>query len=511
MSSALIRTSAGAVAALAAGLSAAAAVRAARHVPARAFHSTGPEGGGEVVILPGRGGPPRLEPDPAARRTYAEHLAALIRHPTIAQPDHAGTDPAPFHALQATMRDLFPALHDRLELERIGPHGTGLLFRWPGSDADLATEPLVLMAHQDVVPTEGQAWDVDPFAGVVTDGRVTGRGAIDDKGALLTILEAVEGLLARNFIPRRDVYLALGDCEETAGPTAAEMARLLRERSIRPWMVLDEGGAVVDGGVLPGVATPAAMIGVAERGILDVRLTTRDAGGHASTPPRNGATTRLARALVAIEKRRFPARLPEPALEMLATLGRHAPFGARLLYANVDVLARPLAVALTRLGPETAAMARTTVAATRLTGSPAANVLATEATAALNIRLAVGTTSADAVAHLRRAIADESVAVEVVDVTEPSPVSPTDDDRWGALEHLVAQVFPDAVAAPYVQNGATDSRRFATWCEHVYRFAPLRMSDADRARLHAANESVSVVTLAEGVDFMTRLIEEVAG
>ena len=120
-------------------------------------------------------------------------------------------------------------------------------------------------------------------------------------------------------------------------------------------------------------------------------------------------------------------------------------------------------------------------------------------------------TSADAVAHLRRAIADESVAVEVVDVTEPSPVSPTDDDRWGALEHLVAQVFPDAVATPYVQNGATDSRRFATWCEHVYRFAPLRMSDADRARLHAANESVSVVTLAEGVDFMTRLIEEVAG
>lgn len=289
MSSALIRTSAGAVAALAAGLSAAAAVRAARHVPARAFHSTGPEGGGEVVILPGRGGPPRLEPDPAARRTYAEHLAALIRHPTIAQPDHAGTDPAPFHALQATMRDLFPALHDRLELERIGPHGTGLLFRWPGSDADLATEPLVLMAHQDVVPTEGQAWDVDPFAGVVTDGRVTGRGAIDDKGALLTILEAVEGLLARNFIPRRDVYLALGDCEETAGPTAAEMARLLRERSIRPWMVLDEGGAVVDGGVLPGVATPAAMIGVAERGSS---TSASPPATPAATPPRRPETGR---------------------------------------------------------------------------------------------------------------------------------------------------------------------------------------------------------------------------
>lgn len=503
------RAAASLAAGSAATLAAVATLRAVRHRPLQPQPAAGPpEASTAPVDAAGR---------PLATRTaeeLADRLLQLCRHATVAAADHAHTDPDPFRELQETMAGLYPLLHARLELERLGPHGTGLLFRWPGSDASLASSPLLLMAHQDVVPVEGQEWSVDPFAGAVSDPpelRVTARGTLDDKGPLLTILEGVELLLDHGFTPRRDVYLLFGDCEETAGVTAQAAADLLRERGITPWLVLDEGGAVVEPGVLPGVGRSAAMIAVAEKGILDLRLATSDPGGHASTPAKDGATSRLARAILRLERHPFPSRLPEPTMHMLHTLGRHAPLPGRLLYANVRPLAPLVTAALNALGPETAAMARTTVAVTQLTGSPASNVLATSATATLNLRLAVGTTVADAVDRVTRVVADPSVDVTVLSSTPPSRVSRVDDDRWELLSRLVTEVFPDAVAAPYVQNGATDSRRFSPWCDHVYRFAPLRMSGAERARLHAADESIAASTLPEGVRFMARLVQEVAG
>lgn len=265
----------------------------------------------------------------------------------------------------------------------------------------------------------------------------------------------------------------------------------------------------MDAGVLPGLHQPAAMIAVAEKGIATVRLSTTDPGGHASTPHRRGATARIARAIVRLERRPFPARLDETTRQMIATLGAHAHGPLRSIYERVNPLSPAFARLLVALGPETAATVRTTVAVTQLAASSASNVLATEAEAVLNVRLDTATTMADAVAHLRRAIADPSITVTVEDVTEASRVSRTDDDRWALLLRLVGEVFPDGIAAPYVQNGATDSRRFSPWCDHVYRFAPLRLSDADRARIHAADEQVAIATLAEGVRFVTRLIEEV--
>ena len=434
----------------------------------------------------------------------AARLARLVAHPTIAQRDPTATDPAPFEALHATLAELYPLLHERCELTRVGRHG--LLFRWPGTDAD--AQPLLLMGHQDVVPVTGQDWTSDPFVAVVRDGKLVGRGTLDDKGMLLTIAEAVEGLLASDFTPARDIWLLFGDDEEVAGTTAQKASDLLRARGVRPWLVLDEGGAVVDGGVLPGVATPAAMVAVAEKGLATLRLTTADAGGHASTPHRGGATARIARAVLRLERRPFPARLAAPTRAMLTTLGAHATGPLRPLYTRADALAPAFARILIAAGPETAAIARTTLAVTQLTGSPASNVLATRAEAVLNLRLDTRTTVADAVAHVRRAIGDRSIEITVEDATEASRVSRTDDDRWALLVRVIGEVFPDVVASPYVQNGATDARRFSPWCDHVYRFAPLRMSDADRARLHAADEQVAVATLAEGVRFVTRLVEE---
>ncbi|MFV0451031.1 MAG: M20/M25/M40 family metallo-hydrolase [Propioniciclava sp.] len=434
--------------------------------------------------------------------TLTENLRRLIACPTVADRDPALTDPAPFTALHSTLAELYPHLHDTCELTPVGAHG--LLFCWRGTTDHDA--PLVLMAHQDVVPAD-QDWTSPPFAATVVGGHLVGRGAVDDKGALLAVCEAVEGLIARGHRPRRDVWLLFSADEEVDGGSAREAATLLRRRGIVPWLVLDEGGAVIDPGAVPGVGVPAAMIGIAEKGTLTLRLSTVDEGGHSSVPRRGGATARIARAVGRLDRTTFPAHLDTPTRAMLLTLGRHARGGYQALYARTDTWAPVIAEILARISPETAATVRTTIAVTQLEGSPAANVLPTRAAATVNVRLSATTTVAAALARLSRAVADRSITAEIIEATEASAVSTVDDDRWALLVKVAGEAFPDAVAAPYTQNGATDSRHFARWCRHVYRFAPLRMSDEDRGRIHGADERVSTATLAEGVHFMTRLIE----
>lgn len=455
-------------------------------------------------------------PDPALTQLAADDLSEFIQCATVSAPDQR--DESTFEALHAVIDQRFPLLTQELETIKFGR--SGLMYRWAGADVEAGSagivgntadhNPLVLMAHQDVVPiAEPAAWEGDPFSGENDGQRIYGRGALDDKGALVTILRAVETLLEQGFSPARDIYLCLGDEEEVAGSTATHMAAHFEKNGITPFLILDEGGAVVDPGALPGVPTSAAMIGVAEKGILDVRLTAKSAGGHASTPPKNGATTRIARAILRIEKTPFPGALPDATKSMMAELGRHAPGALRLIYANVDALSAPLTKALQLAGPETAAMTRTTAAVTQMSGSPASNVLAETATATVNLRLAVGTTSADAVAHLRRVIDDDLIDLDIIEVTEPSPVSSVDNQAFALLKAAARYAFPDAVPAPYIQNGATDARRFAHLSDSVYRFAPLRMNRADRDAIHAANESVQINTLGEGVEFMMELISSV--
>lgn len=455
-------------------------------------------------------------PDPVLTQLAADDLTALIQCATISA--ESQRDPQTFGALHAVIDQRFPLLTQTLEVTRFGRDG--LMYKWAGtSKTDAGTpgivekqdlNPLVLMAHQDVVPiAEPAAWNHDPFAGENDGERVHGRGAIDDKGALAVTLRGVETLLEQGFTPHRDIYLCFGDEEEVAGDTATQMAEWFKTQGITPFLVLDEGGAVVEPGSLPGVPTWASMIGVAEKGLMDVQLTATAEGGHASTPPKNGATTRIARAAMRIEKNPFPGALPEATRLMLSELGRYAPASMRMIYANVDALSGPLTKALQLAGPETAAMTRTTAAVTQLSGSPASNVLAETATATVNLRLAVGTTSADAMAYLRRVVDDDSIEMEILTVTEPSRVSRVDNRAFELLTGAARFAFPDAVPAPYIQNGATDARRFAPLSDAVYRFSPLRMTRADRNALHAANESVLVSTLGEGVEFMMELISTV--
>ncbi|KAA1419784.1 M20/M25/M40 family metallo-hydrolase [Mumia zhuanghuii] len=431
--------------------------------------------------------------------TAAENLSALIGCRTVSSRDADGSDPAEFERFRTTFAGLYPRLHADLELTRFGG---GLLFCWRGASSE---RPVVLMAHYDVVPVVPEDWDRDPFSGEIADGAVHGRGALDDKGHLVAVAEAVESLLADGFTPAHDVYLCFGDTEEISGETAEDIANHLAAQGVRPWLVNDEGGAVVQG-AFPGVKVPTAMVGVSEKGIVDVVLETTAPGGHASTPARNGATARLARAIVRIDDHPFPARLSAPVVQMLEAIAPHTPPPLRQLLANADRFNRPVAQILAKVGVETAAVVRTTTTTTQLSGSPGANVIASRAWANVNIRIAVGETVASVVERIRSVVADGSVSISVREGMDPSPVSRTDNDACALLSDTITATYPDAAVVPYVQNGATDSRHFAVHTDAVYRFSPFMMSREQRDSIHTANEYLRIEDLERGVAFFRTLL-----
>lgn len=438
------------------------------------------------------------EPEPS--RAVAK-LQALVRIPTVSTRDPALVDTAAFDDFVAELARQFPVLHETLELTRIHTHG--LLFHWPGASDE---RPVVLMAHLDVVPVEG-TWQHPPFSGEIVDGQIWGRGTLDDKGSLVAICEAVETLLEQGFTPDQDVWLSFGCDEEVSGEAAPLAVEELVRRGVRPWFVLDEGGAVASE-AFPGVAAPIGVIGLTEKGNTSVELRVEGRGGHASTPARMGPTARIARAIVRLDRAPMAPRTPDPTIELFRRMAPHGPLALRPVFANAARIKPLLTRALLAAGPETSAMTRTTFAVTTLSGAPALNVIAATAKAGVNIRIMVGDTIADVLAHLRTVIADDEVHLDVIESCEPSPVSPM-DDAFALLESTITEVFPDAVPAPYVMMAATDSRFFTGICERVYRFAPFRMTKAQRQAIHSYDEHLGVDAFVDGVRWYLRLIERI--
>ncbi len=439
-----------------------------------------------------------LDADGAAAR-----LAELIRIPTVSHRDRSAVDEGAFADFRARLAELYPRTHAVLEREQLGDGA--LLYRWRGTTDE---PPLVLMAHYDVVPVTGQDWSRDPFSGLIEDGVVHGRGAIDDKGSLVAILEAVEALVTTGFTPRRDVWLSFGDDEEVTGTGAQLAVAAFTERGIRPWAVLDEGGAVVRG-MFPGVPGQVALVGLAEKGHLHAELVASDPGGHASAPVPGGAPAQLARAILALETRPFPARLHDVVLGMVDAAGRHAAGPLRGVFAHAGSLRPLLAAVLSRAGREANALVRTTVAVTTLEGSNASNVLATTARAGLNVRIALGETVESTVDRLRRVIDDPRVELRVLSGSDPSPVSRTDNEAYALVAAAAQAAYPDAAVAPYLMVQASDSRHFSQICDSVYRFMPFDVTREELSALHAADERISIAALHRGAGFVRHLVRSV--
>jgi carboxypeptidase PM20D1 len=402
-----------------------------------------------------------------------------------------------FAAFEALLAEQYPRTHARLGLERITDRG--LLYHWKGAAAD---RPIVLMAHYDVVPAD-ESWD--PFGGVIADGAVHGRGTLDDKGPLLVILEAIENLIADNVTPAQDIYLSFGGNEESYGTGAKAIAAEFESRGIVPWLVVDEGGAVVDA-PLRYLPVQAAMVGVGEKGVMSVRLSVAADGGHASAPPARPPASRLARAVLRLERNPFPIRMPKPFRQMIARFEPHVSARHRLPLRLLRLLHGPAARIHAAQGGEAAALMRTTIVTTMLDGGTAPNVLASSLTAVLNIRIAQGETVRSVVETIRKTIADDEVVIDIEEANEPSALSPTDNAQFALITDAVEAAYPGTVTAPYVMMAATDSRHFHRFAPAVYRFAPLAMTAEQRASIHGSGEYVTIDSLERGERFFQVLI-----
>lgn len=420
-----------------------------------------------------------------------------------------GVDAAVFGDMRRFIEATYPNVHAELTREVVGEHT--YFYTWPGTDPDAA--PLLLMAHQDVVPVEPgteEDWEQPPFSGALAGDHLWGRGAIDDKGSLIGILEAVEGLLEGGFAPGPTIHLLFGHDEEVGGTTgAAVIARKLASEGRRLGLVVDEGGAVVSG-LFPGVG-PLALIGIGEKASLDVEITAVGEGGHSSLPPPSTAVGRLAAAIRAIEEHPLPARLDvqRPFLEVLSgAIG-----GLRgVLLRNLTVSRRLVERLLSR-APHTNALIRTTAAATVIRGGVKSNVLPQEATATINFRILPGDTSAGVLDHVRSLVGD-SIRVRPVDFghgLDPGPLTPVDGAGFGHVAATASAVFPEATVAPWILLGATDSRYFVPISDAVCRFAPLTTSLADLDRIHGTGERLAVADAAGAVAFYRALISGYRG
>jgi carboxypeptidase PM20D1 len=463
-----------------------------------------------LVLNTARQGSHQLDVAPATplaldEQAAAARLAASIRLRTISGELAPGQNREQFDQLRDYLQQAYPRLHAALKREVVGDGA--LLYTWQGSDTQAL--PVLWMAHQDVVPVAAgteRNWTVPPFEGVVKDGYIWGRGAWDDKGNLCAQLEAIEALVASGFKPRRTVYLAFGDDEEVGGAHGAKaIAALLRTRGVRLDYVLDEGLLVTEG-MLIGLDRPAALIGIAEKGYLTLKLELDAVPGHSSMPPAQTAIGMMSAALVRLEKHQFPADLHGVAQETLETVAPEMHMFNRLALSNLWLF-KPLVERSLAAKPSTDAMLRTTTSLTMVHAGNKDNVLPGTIEATVNFRLLPGDTQAAVIRHVRSVLENDAIKITPGPSNEEaSPVSPTGGAPYQALNRTVRSVFTDAIVAPGLMIGASDSRHFAGLSDNVFKFTPVRATTEDLPRFHGTNERLSIKNYAEMIRFYHQLV-----
>lgn len=432
-------------------------------------------------------------------------LSDAVQVRTISFSDRALMDHGEFDRFHALLEKLYPLIHERLHKTTLGHN---LLYLWKGAETaggNIVKKPVALMSHMDVVPAGDEGWEHPPFSGAIADGHVWGRGSIDMKFGLITILEAIEEMLEAGFVPSRDIYV-ISTCDEEAGDKGgiSGIADLLGSAGVRLDWVLDEGG-VVGEGIMEGMDRPLAVVGVAEKGYLDLELSVEMEGGHSSAPGRATSIGVLSKAITQVEARQMPSRIASPVREFFQQVSPHFGPAKRLVFRNPALFA-PLIRRVMLSSPETAAMIRTTTAPTMVSGGVKPNVLAARASAVINFRLLPGDTTQDVVRHVTNAVGDSRVNVKVLTESPASTVSPMDGPGFELIEQCILEHYPDAIVTPYLVMGGTDSKILEPLASGVYRFTPCRLAKKDIARMHGVNERVSVEDIETAVKFFRSII-----
>ena len=427
-------------------------------------------------------------------------LQALVRCKTISNHDPALEDEAEFEKLISLLPELYPSVFKTCEFNRMPDRG--LLFKWTGKTPG---DPAVMMSHYDVVPVNEDGWEKPPFEGILEDGVLWGRGTLDTKGTFNSVLFAADHLIAQGFVPEHDVYFAFSGGEEVNGSGALHIVNWFQEQGITPSLVLDEGGAVVEN-VFPGVNVPCGMVGIAEKGMINVQYTVQSGGGHASAPPVKTPLTTLASVCRKVVEHPFKMAINKPAALMFDTLARHSSFLYKLIFSNLWCFKPVLDLICRMSGGEMNALVRTTTAFTQAEGSMARNVIPAQAHLVCNMRLSPSDSVDSAVAYLQKVVNDPQVEITVLESNEPSPISETDCAGFEKVADAVAETWKGCVVTPYIMVQCSDSRHYRDLTRHVYKFSAMDLTAEERRTIHGNNERIRLETIQKSVEFYIRLL-----
>ena len=436
-------------------------------------------------------------------------MSDAVKYKTISFGRDKPTSSKELIAFHQFLADKFPLVHRSLKREVVNKYS--LLYTWQGSTPQ--EKPVLFLGHLDVVPvipgTEGD-WKQPPYAGVVADGYIWGRGTLDNKVNIIGILEAAENMLRADVQPQRTIYFAFGHDEEQGGIDGAlEMSKLLESRGVEAEFLIDEGGLVTSG-VVPGVDVPLAIIAPAEKGIVTLELKARGAGGHSSVPPKQSSIGILAAAIANLEANQFPRDFSHTQ-QFLESVADEMGLVNRMVMKNLWLF-KPVVMASLANDAQAQAGMRTTTAATVISGGIKANVLPIDATAKVNFRILPGETPDTVRQRVIDVIDDARVSVDFDTSGQrgmgPSPVSPTEGYGWDQITSAIRDTAaPERIViTPRLLVAATDTRHYRNLTSNHYRFTYMALPVGDLGTIHGTNERIGVKTLNDTVRFFHRLM-----
>lgn len=432
-------------------------------------------------------------------------LQTLVKFKTVSSRNPELEDESQFEALTHALPSLYPNVFKVCEFKRMPERG--LLFLWHGSEPNTDTGASVLMSHYDVVDVDESAWEKPPFDGIIENGVLWGRGTLDTKATFNATLFAVDTLIGRGFVPKNDVYLAFSGNEEINGKGAPTIVDYFVQNNIKIGLVLDEGGAVCEN-VFPGVKRPCGMIGIAEKGMIDLEYKIKTNGGHASSPKPRSSIGYLSKACTRVEKHPMKMKISDPVARMFDALVRNSTFLYRMIFANLWAFGWVVDLLGKKTGGELNALVRTTVAFTQMKGSSAPNVIPPEAHLVSNIRVNPCDSVEKVYNHIKKTVANENITLTKLTFSEPSRISRVDCPEYEAVAGAVATTWPEAIVSPYLMVQCSDSRHYGRVSDRVYRFSAMALTSEERRSIHGNNEKIRIESVHKSCEFYLNLIKK---
>lgn len=459
-----------------------------------------------------------------------QRLSKAIQIPTISTVEYTETNFEPFNQFYQFLETSYPRIFERMDIVNINTYG--LVFHWKGKYKN--KKPLLFLSHYDVVPVNNydstlsvnykptfninskatplakyqDSWTFPPFSGAVDNGRIYGRGTLDMKGMLISILEAGNQLIEEDFIPEQDIYFAFGHDEEVSGRQGAlKIAEYFKNKNIEFGAVYDEGGYVVSpGSILKSVDKALALVGVAEKGFLTLQITVKGTGGHSSMPPKKGSLVLASEIIEKLNSNQMNSIITQPIELFLQNIGGSMDFKSQLAISNQWLL-KGLLIKSLEADAASNALIRTTTAITMAHSSDAPNVLSATTEITVNFRILQGNSVEDVLNHVRQVCQGYDVDYKIISSREPSKISDVSGDAFKKVVKTIQEVYPNAIVSSYLTIGGTDAYKYEIVSDNVFRFMPVEINQYDQRLIHNDNESITIENYMRMIQYFKLLMK----